>query len=1777
MMSIKNTMRLLSLLLVLSLLVGFLPLGSVSATEQIPEIPANMTRVVFVNSEATGTGDGSTPENAYTSLESAFAALDGADTVIDTSDAVIVISGTVNVTASYNPTGFDHAHTGTYYITSKYGDYDYTQTASVVFSGGERINMNFFGKTFWSNVTLKTVATEVVLYSYTGLTFGAGVSTVMEENGTISVQAGMTHNHLTDGANVINVAIYSGNLTSVTASTDIPSGSTVAGLTHWGIALPLVITVGGSANIETVAVGNKGLSGNVTVNMTGGNVKNLYVNGLDGTWINGYLVMNLSSGTVEYMGDCPDTTTSQISGDVTVNVSGSFVDASGNYGGWGTGTTVAGTKTLNLNGYTGTLTKDAFANYTQTNIKGSSNITYVAELGAGAAVTVENGSTLNLLNNEETDGLNITNNGTVSYGASVYLDQTNGLDTNAGTKDAPVKTMEKAYELLPYGGVINVVGTYTYTYSGASTNLLVLTMPTSEGKIYITSADPTNPSTLSFETATKTNVQFLSPVEITNIHWDYDHIGTNGKKGNMNVYSGPSLTIGNGVATNCTGCNGVGTGCIAIRGGWYYNDAAPAVTGDDYSSRNIEITVNSGDWSYINGGHEGGNTANYAPVGNVVTNIGGTANIKQRIQLAGSNGGSIHGDSTLNVTGGIVAEVVLIGHGKSETYPAVIHGNAIINVTGGEVVSIITSRTDYESIVGDLTLNIGGTGEVGTVSFDAVHVDAAKNQVINLSGTGSLTSLSGSAWDSINVLANAEFDFLGTYDAAMTAALNVEDNAVLQLSAANNTTIPAYNKVGAQQTGTVVLATEHVIVAVEAKAAEEHVGGWNAHYRCSVCDKYFTDEIGINETTLEALTIPATGSLTHHDYDGNQDEGTHILDVTGGQGNAIYGNILVACTKYGECTMYDMLTGNEIASFNLGSYNKSTLTTDPDRVGDTTKGNWSNHSNQIMFGPAKFDESDPLPLLYVTTGNSGKHDGTGAYVAKMAIERIRYSAIKGWYAETVQIIEFNDVANIPDQDGNDYKNMNNNYNATDDVLTNMYDAETGKFLYVSGNGYDASAGYQKVGWGWPAWFVDSKPTADTEGKIYIKSARYRTTRAYEPYNKNTYGIDDYFDGGNAYIVTEFNMPALPTSISEADGYGATVTLYTKDIQDQFELEYTYGFTQGGTMYNGRIYYSYGNGKNADANSADYAKYVTNAIQVIDIASQKIIAKLDITGTNMGGAREPECCSIWNGELMLGMNGASSYEMYSLGYVAIDGEISEPSCTENSKTEILCSLCGKKLGERENEDTKLGHDLTAHEANAADCETAGNSAYWSCSECGKFFSDADATTEMEENSWIIPASHTYDNDCDSECNSCGEPRTAPHNLTHMEEKVPANCQETGYSEHWYCEDCECYFGDEDASYQLNPAWISYSGDHVRPEDSIPCAVVPCELCGADAYGDAPCDRGDAPECTDAPCINCGEICYGWGHNYNTGDEEIPLPLCQPGDCVYCGEHFDSLYECENGSYAPCSVDGECVFGCGKQYPATGEHDFGEGVTACEGGLCWMCWTDIEPQHEYTYECDAYCCNCGELTNPDAEHNLTHYEAVDPTCDEEGNIEYWRCEDCGAAYADEAATLPLGKDRWILDATGHSDTDLEYLVSDNGIHDVYCNACGDVIAEREPCTMEDHKCKFCGNAEWMSVIFMDGDTVFIEYGAAYGSPIAMAGMPIPEAPEGKEWAGWYTKDGVRVQHGMVVTSNLVAYATWQDIQDPTNPDTGDSFTALYSAVLGLAVIGMAVIVCKKKELF
>ena len=111
-----------------------------------------------------------------------------------------------------------------------------------------------------------------------------------------------------------------------------------------------------------------------------------------------------------------------------------------------------------------------------------------------------------------------------------------------------------------------------------------------------------------------------------------------------------------------------------------------------------------------------------------------------------------------------------------------------------------------------------------------------------------------------------------------------------------------------------------------------------------------------------------------------------------------------------------------------------------------------------------------------------------------------------------------------------------------------------------------------------------------------------------------------------------------------------------------------------------------------------------------------------------------------------------------------------------------------------------HELTKHDAVAVSCETDGSSEYYSC-ECGKFFADAEAKTEIAENSWVIEQTghdmgeYVYNND--ATCLQDGtETSTCANGCGHTDSRVKAgtilshDCDNTGL-----CSICEEVQSDE----------------------------------------------------------------------------------------------------------------------------------------------------------------------------------------------------------------------------------------------------------------------------------------------------------------------------------------------------------------------------------------------
>ena len=102
-----------------------------------------------------------------------------------------------------------------------------------------------------------------------------------------------------------------------------------------------------------------------------------------------------------------------------------------------------------------------------------------------------------------------------------------------------------------------------------------------------------------------------------------------------------------------------------------------------------------------------------------------------------------------------------------------------------------------------------------------------------------------------------------------------------------------------------------------------------------------------------------------------------------------------------------------------------------------------------------------------------------------------------------------------------------------------------------------------------------------------------------------------------------------------------------------------------------------------------------------------------------------------------------------------------TCTEKAK----CDLCGAEYGDF------LPHSLTKTEAKAPTCTVVGNEAYWTCGNCGKYFSDGNGNTEIIKDSWIISAINHDWNDAvytwSDDGSTCTAARTCKNDKSHTE--------------------------------------------------------------------------------------------------------------------------------------------------------------------------------------------------------------------------------------------------------------------------------------------------------------------------------------------------------------------------------------------------------------------------
>ena len=336
----------------------------------------------------------------------------------------------------------------------------------------------------------------------------------------------------------------------------------------------------------------------------------------------------------------------------------------------------------------------------------------------------------------------------------------------------------------------------------------------------------------------------------------------------------------------------------------------------------------------------------------------------------------------------------------------------------------------------------------------------------------------------------------------------------------------------------------------------------------------------------------------------------------------------------------------------------------------------------------------------------------------------------------------------------------------------------------------------------------------------------------------------------------------------------------------------------------------------------------------------------------------------------------------------------------------------------NKNEKHTHNLTLVAAKAATCTTAGNSAYYTCDGCDKWFADATGSVEITDKTSVkIPApGHTagtewksddtnhwhecsrchdkkdeaaHDYGSDNVCDTCGYYKTVPHthNLTLVAAKA-ATCTTAGNSAYYTCDGCDKWFADATGSVEITdktsvkiPAPGHTAGTEWKSDDTNHWHE--CSRCH-DKKDEAAHDYG-----SDNVCDTCGYY-KTVPHTHN-----LTLVAAKAATCTTAG----------NSAYYTCE-------GCGKWFAdATGSVEITDKTSVkipAPGHTAGTEWKSDDTNHWHE------CSRCHDKKD-EAAHSTSEWIIDTAATETAEGAKHKECTVCKKVL--ETATIP---------ATGSSHT-------------------------------------------------------------------------------------------------------------------------------------------------------
>ena len=303
---------------------------------------------------------------------------------------------------------------------------------------------------------------------------------------------------------------------------------------------------------------------------------------------------------------------------------------------------------------------------------------------------------------------------------------------------------------------------------------------------------------------------------------------------------------------------------------------------------------------------------------------------------------------------------------------------------------------------------------------------------------------------------------------------------------------------------------------------------------------------------------------------------------------------------------------------------------------------------------------------------------------------------------------------------------------------------------------------------------------------------------------------------------------------------------------------------------------------------------------------------------------------------------------------------------------------------------ISHTLTAVPAKDATCTEDGNTAYWICSACEKWFSDENGTTEITDKDSVVKKAtgHTpsaaWSYDSDYHWHICTTCNAVLDKAAHSGGTATCSAQAT-------CEACGQKYG---ATTEHDYQWNHDAAQHWK-ECSACSAIDPANPKTNHNFGEWVTEK--EATCTETgtqkrTCADCGysETAEIAMIAHTLTHHEAVTPTCTTTGSI---------------EYWQCSV-------CGKMF------------------------SDADCTTEVT-----------DVTLPMAAHTLTKTDAKAATCTEAGNAEYWTCSVCKKLFSDSEGKNEITAASVVIPATGHTPS---AAWSYDGAHHWHvCTTCNAVL--------------------------------------------------------------------------------------------------------------------------------